>query len=364
MIFAVVDVETTGMDPARDRIIEIGIVLMRGRRIGRRFCSLVNPGLRLSRWISELTGIDPVALSGAPSFEDVAASVQAMIGEADYFVAHNARFDYGFVKAEFGRMGQEFHKKSLCTIRLGRKIFPEVGRYNLDRMIEHFELTCKNRHRALDDALAAAELLRRYQRRRTAWNSAIVAENPPTGSELARLLRIERKPRRPSRDFAFVLAPNRRGYERPEVVDRTTPGAFGPFRTNVGYRTYLQALVLAHNLCAKILGLGPCVRKCAGACEGMEAADAHNARLRRALQAMRIEAETPSRFAVLEPLEDGRRELFVFEPPFLVRQQVIDEGIDEIPFDGALPSRPLDGSAWRAIRKHVERHPDRVIRRD
>jgi DNA polymerase III epsilon subunit family exonuclease len=370
MKFAVVDLETTGMHPYRDRVIEIGIVRMNGRAIGERFTSLVNPRRRVPAPIFELTGIDPDALQAAPEFEDVASRVREMIDGADYFVAHNARFDFGFLRAEFERLGWPLRKDVLCTVRLGRKIFPQVGRYNLDRLIEHFKIECPNRHRALDDALAAAELLRRYQRRRKAWSQALLEKAPePRPAGLAALLDASNVRRRLTRDLAIALAPDRRGYERPEIVDRSTPGAFGPFRTRLGLRTCLETLVKAHGLCASVLGLerGVCSRRasgrCAGACEKIEPPESHNARLRAALAPMRP-SEEPSTFAVLEPLPDGRRELFVFQPPFLIRRQVIDESIDEIPFDGALPSQPLDRNAWTAIRRHLERHPDRVIRRD
>lgn len=452
MIFAVVDLETTGMDPIRDRIIEVGVVLMRGRRIGRRFSSLVNPRRRLSPWILQLTGIDPEALAAAPDFEDVASRVQAMIDEADYFVAHNARFDYGFLRAEFDRMGWAFRKRTLCTVRLGRRIYPEVGRYNLDRMIEHFGISCPNRHRALDDALAAAELLKHYQKRGAAWEAAVeetrreatlpaalsrqeidaipngvgvyvfydAARRPlyvgkstslrdrvlshftsdlrlrreqrlkqetarvetiRTPSELAALLlesalvkelspAYNRELRRATHYLSIRLAPDVFGYERPDVVDGATPGAFGPFRSRAGMKTYLDAIVKAHDLCGAILGLerAPCFRRqigrCAGACEGTEPPESHNARLREALGAMRMETDDRKTFALLEPLDDGRRELFVFRPPYLVRQQVIDDSIQEFPLDGALPARPLDVDAWKIIRRHMARHPERVIRRD
>ncbi len=172
-LFAVVDLETTGLSPSSDRIIEMAIVLMRGRRVERRYSTLVNPRTSVPSFILHMTGIDPQELDRAPGFEEVAGTLHSLVGDADYFVAHNARFDWGFVQAELARLEWPLKKPVLCTVKLGRRIYPEIGRYALDHLIEHFGITVRNRHRALDDALAAAHLLKLYQERREAWEHAL-----------------------------------------------------------------------------------------------------------------------------------------------------------------------------------------------
>lgn len=154
--YAVVDVETT-----RDRIIEIGIVHVRRGRIGRKFQSLVCPNTRVPSWVLRLTGIDAGDLFRAPSFEEIAPLVRKHL-RGRVFVAHNASFDLRFVRREFARIGEAFETEVLCTRNEGRRKFPGLGRYDLDTMARQFGIRIRRRHRALDDAIAAAELLRIY----------------------------------------------------------------------------------------------------------------------------------------------------------------------------------------------------------
>lgn len=152
--YAVVDVETSPR-----RIIEIAVVRVEGGEITRKFRSLVCPDSPVARRILELTGIDEEDLRRAPRFADIAPHVKRHLRGCT-FVAHNAPFDYRFVSREFQRMGEPFEMKRLCTVRLGRKLFPGLGRYDLDTMARQFGIRIKRRHRALDDAIAAAEILK------------------------------------------------------------------------------------------------------------------------------------------------------------------------------------------------------------
>lgn len=154
--YAVVDVETTGASAARGRVIEIGIV---GHPGGRKFHTLVCPGRAVPSWILQFTGIRADELDRAPSFDEVAPVVRERL-EGRVFVAHNAVFDLGFLRAEFARVGHAFDPEVLCTRNAMRKKFPGLGRYDLDTLSRVFGIRIERRHRALDDAIAAAELLR------------------------------------------------------------------------------------------------------------------------------------------------------------------------------------------------------------
>jgi len=147
---AFVDLETTGANPVSDRITEIGIVAVDGDRV-TRWNSLVNPGCRIPPYIQALTGITPAMVADAPSFESLAVEIQERL--AGYtFVAHNARFDYGFLKNEFKRLSMRFQADVICTVKLSRKLFPGFHRHNLDSLIERHGLHVNDRHRALADA--------------------------------------------------------------------------------------------------------------------------------------------------------------------------------------------------------------------
>ena len=148
---ACVDLETTGGLAAHHRIIEVGIVLLDGGEIVEEWSTLVNPGWRIPSAIAAFTGIDDAMVAEAPPFEAVAADVRRRL-EGRLFVAHNARFDYGFLRAEFRRLGVRFAAPVLCTVRLSRMLYAEHPRHNLDALMERFELTCTARHRALGDA--------------------------------------------------------------------------------------------------------------------------------------------------------------------------------------------------------------------
>ncbi|MCB0552072.1 MAG: 3'-5' exoribonuclease [Phaeodactylibacter sp.] len=158
--YAIVDLETTGGRAARDKIIEIAIVLHDGREIIDTYSSLIDPECYIPYGITQLTGISQDMVQGAPKFYEVARKVVEMT-EGAIFVAHNVRFDYSFLREEFARLGFTFSRKNLCTVRLSRKAFPGLPSYSLGNLIRSMGIEVDNRHRALDDALATAELLRR-----------------------------------------------------------------------------------------------------------------------------------------------------------------------------------------------------------
>ncbi len=147
---AFVDLETTGATATADRITEVGIIEVDEEGV-REWSTLVNPRTPISPFIESLTGINNAMVADAPAFEDVAAEVlQRLAGRL--FIAHNARFDYGFLKNEFKRAGHDFRATVLCTVKLSRKLFPQHARHNLDSLIARHSLVVSDRHRALGDA--------------------------------------------------------------------------------------------------------------------------------------------------------------------------------------------------------------------
>lgn len=155
--YVVVDVETTGGSPVYHRVTEIGAVRMIGTEIVDRFQTLVNPQRRIPRKIQALTGITDAMVSDAPAFEAVSEDLRNFIGDS-IFVAHNAKFDFGFIRREFERIGQNFRRPLICTVVESRKIFPKLRSYSLANLCRDLAIPLKNHHRALQDADATAEL--------------------------------------------------------------------------------------------------------------------------------------------------------------------------------------------------------------
>lgn len=157
-MFAIVDLETTGGNSNSERIIEIGIILHDGKQKIGEYTTLVNPEKEISAFISTFTGITNAMVKHAPKFEDIAHTVAELL-ENNVFVAHNARFDYHFLRSEFKRLNIPFSKKILCTVQYTRKVFPHKKSYSLGNICKELEIPIDNRHRAFGDALATAYLL-------------------------------------------------------------------------------------------------------------------------------------------------------------------------------------------------------------
>jgi len=155
-----VDLETSGANFANDRIIEIGLVEVDQDGV-REWSSLVNPGHPVSPFITGLTGIDTAMVATAPRFEELAPAVLEKL-RGRLFIAHNARFDYTFLKREFKRLGIDFRAPNLCTVKLSRKLFPEHHRHSLDALVARYDIHVANRHRALADAQVLWALWQRW----------------------------------------------------------------------------------------------------------------------------------------------------------------------------------------------------------
>ncbi|MFP4295871.1 MAG: exonuclease domain-containing protein [Halothiobacillaceae bacterium] len=160
--FAFVDIETTGTRPTRDCITEIAVLQHDGDRAVGRFTSLVDPGCPVPPSITALTGIDDALLAGAPPIGQLLPGLDdALAGRV--FVAHNARFDLGFLRNAFRRAGGDLRVPVVCTLRLARRLYPELPRHALDALCRSWGIVRETRHRALADAAVLPLLLQRMR---------------------------------------------------------------------------------------------------------------------------------------------------------------------------------------------------------
>ena len=383
---AFVDVETTGGSPARERIIEIGVVRVdfddSDVRIDE-WSTLVNPGVPIPAEIQWLTGITNEMVRAAPSFADVAQLVFDRLDGA-IFVAHNARFDYGFLRAEFHRAGLSFTAKTLCTVRLSRYLYPDRVPHTLDAIIARFNIDGEPRHRALGDARVLWRLLQRLCDRHTASEIEIAVRAllrrpalppnlPPdaidalphapgvylfyglnehpiyigksvdlrtrvaghfnaeyraprelrlsqevhrleweeTAGDFGALLRESEliKAQMPAHNLASRRKQNQvlLGFDGDGLVKLTPASAFefaqlghcyGPFASRASVRRWMTELAAEQRICLKAIGLegrrksasdgAPCfnyqLRRCNGACVGLEPRDEHTARMEELLR--------------------------------------------------------------------------------
>ncbi len=153
--FAFIDVETTGTRALEDRVTEVAIIRFHVDGNVEAWQSLVNPGVPIPAEIQALTGITNAMVRDAPNYFDVRDDIRRLL-EGAFFVAHNARFDYGFIKNEFRRQGESFTADVLCTVRLSRKLYPDDDGHGLDAIISRHGLSGFNRHRAMGDTEATA----------------------------------------------------------------------------------------------------------------------------------------------------------------------------------------------------------------
>ncbi len=152
------DLETTGATAASDRITEIGLIEVDNGRFTGEWTTLVNPQTRIPPFIESLTGISNEMVADAPTFEELAAGLKARL-EGKLLIAHNARFDYGFLKNEFARLEMHYSSDLLCTVKLSRRLYPRHAKHNLDTLMERHSVNCEARHRALGDARVLWDLL-------------------------------------------------------------------------------------------------------------------------------------------------------------------------------------------------------------
>ena len=177
--YLLLDLETTGGNPVADRITEIAAVRVEEGREVARWTTLVNPRTRIPAFIESLTGIRNAMVEDAPVFEAVAPRLLDLL-DGTVLVAHNARFDHGFLKNAFQRMDIDLRVRTLCTVRLSRRLYPQHRSHGLDALIQRHGLQTLARHRAMGDV----ELL-------LAWLDAVRQERgaPALAQAAAELLR-------------------------------------------------------------------------------------------------------------------------------------------------------------------------------
>ena len=163
-ITAVIDFETTGISPGcGDRATEVAIVLLDGGRVVDRFQSLMNAGVRIPSFITQLTGITNAMVASAPDAAQVMREASRFVGDVP-LVAHNAAFDRKFWQAELDRGGLAAPQPFICTLLLSRRLYPQAPNHKLGSLVDYHRLPRTGQaHRALADAEMAAGLLGQIQ---------------------------------------------------------------------------------------------------------------------------------------------------------------------------------------------------------
>lgn len=157
-MYAIIDIETTGLNARKDRITEVAIYIHDGEKIVESFESLVNPECRIPYHITSLTGISNKMVAEAPYFYEIAKRIVELT-DGKIFVAHNASFDYNFIRCEFKRLMYDYSRRTLCTKKLSRKLMPGIKSYGLGNLANILNLKNPARHRAAGDALTTVHLL-------------------------------------------------------------------------------------------------------------------------------------------------------------------------------------------------------------
>lgn len=156
-MYAIIDIETTGQSAATGKITEIAIFIHNGFEITGSFASLINPECYIPGFITNLTGIDNEMVKNAPRFYEIARKI-VEITQDKVFIAHNVSFDYRFLQEEFKRLGYDYQRKTMCTVRMGRKFLPGYKSYSLGKLCNELGILINGRHRAAGDALATVKL--------------------------------------------------------------------------------------------------------------------------------------------------------------------------------------------------------------
>lgn len=320
---AFVDLETTGGTAAEDRITEVGIIEVDEDGV-REWSSLVNPLMHIPAFIQSLTGISNAMVENAPTFAELADEIHARLADR-VFIAHNARFDHGFLKNEFKRTGHEFRPAVLCTVRLSRKLFPGFSRHNLDSIAERHRLIVSDRHRALGDAQLllqfwkiiheshAPEVIDEALSKlisRPAQSKTDAAERDTASREIGALLQ--------EAALSGKLAPggeeelcswrllSRNGglqavlaYASHDMFFAHDPLLYGLFSNTREAKDAIKSITEAHSLCRVALGLekprsrSTCTAhrtgRCLGVCAEGESLEAHSQRVLAALHGMRLQ---------------------------------------------------------------------------
>lgn len=160
-MYAIVDIETTGGYASANGITEIAVLIHDGNSVVKKFATLINPLQKIPNYITALTGIDNTMVADAPTFEDIAETLFELLKDK-VFVAHSVNFDFSFIKHQLKNYDYHLTPKKLCTVRLGRKVFPGLPSYSLGNLCRSLKIPIDNRHRAGGDAKATVLLFEKY----------------------------------------------------------------------------------------------------------------------------------------------------------------------------------------------------------
>lgn len=180
MTYAILDIETTGGSPKHEKITEIAIFIYDGSKIIEEFSSLVNPEKNIPPFITGLTGITNEMVAGAPKFFEIAKKIVELT-DGRIIVGHNVNFDYGFIQSEFKRLGYDYHRESLCTVKLSRKLIPGFRSYSLGKLCDQLQIHINGRHRATGDAFATLQLFELLLEKDKESTAGLIANPHPTG---------------------------------------------------------------------------------------------------------------------------------------------------------------------------------------
>jgi DNA polymerase-3 subunit epsilon len=176
-MYAILDIETTGGSPRDEKITEIAIYFHDGKTITDEWSTLINPEKPIPYFITGLTGITNEMVADAPMFYDIAKELVERT-EGQIIVGHNVNFDYSFIKSEFKRLGYDYQRETLCTVKLSRKIIPGHKSYSLGKLCAELGILINDRHRAAGDALATVKLFEMLQEVSAAGGEGIEAHLP------------------------------------------------------------------------------------------------------------------------------------------------------------------------------------------
>lgn len=156
-MFAIIDIETTGNSYKFGKITELAVYQHNGHKITGFYSTLINPEIDIPYYITKLTGINNEMVKNAPKFYEVAKNIVEMT-EGRTFIAHNVNFDYKFIQEEFKRLEYDYNRKTLCTVKISRKLLPGHTSYSLGKLCDDLNIRIDGRHRASGDALATVKL--------------------------------------------------------------------------------------------------------------------------------------------------------------------------------------------------------------
>lgn len=177
MRLAFIDIETTGARATLDRITEVAIKVWESGEVIGAWQSLVDPEVTIPPFIQSLTGISNATVKDAPVFRELSEDIDRLTKDC-IFVAHNARFDYGFIKSEFRRLNIPWNRRVLCTVKLAKALYPQFKRHGLDALIERHSIQIGERHRAMGDVDAMLDFYKIAQKehKKEVFNAAIAKQ--------------------------------------------------------------------------------------------------------------------------------------------------------------------------------------------